>query len=153
MKTRDAQRCPSLEELSTYQGGALHGYRHWEVREHVDTCTRCRQELLALLKVGAVLTHLPDVPLPSDLWHRVATRLAPTPPRSYTWLLRLGLGTACIVALALMFWTHTPPTVLPPIPASHMSYVTDAHLMRMNEPLTDRVALGVELAGWQGEQR
>jgi anti-sigma factor RsiW len=143
------ERCPTIAELAAYQDGDVNERQLRRVRYHVDSCARCQRELVALLNTAAALVALPTPQLPSDIWHAVTERLTDEKRRPAVLVPRLALGIGLATLAVVGVLALSRPAPLPPVPASHVVYVTDHQFLGSGDPLTDRVALGVELAGWQ----
>ncbi|HEY3416029.1 MAG TPA: zf-HC2 domain-containing protein [Armatimonadota bacterium] len=138
-------KCPTLDGLAEYQADVLSTAAAERVRQHVASCTHCRQELAALAKTGELLTVLPAPVLPDNLWAGVAARL-PERPRQAAWWWRTatGIGLAAVLVASLTL-TRLHPSTLPPAPAEASAYVTNHQLLSAQDPLTDRASLGVML--------
>lgn len=75
------------DRLPGYLDGALRGDDHGRVREHLESCAGCRQDLERYARLSAVLARVERVPPPADLPVRI--RVAATGRRDAAgWLAR-----------------------------------------------------------------
>jgi hypothetical protein len=128
MTERPAACAPFDEDLSALLDRQLAAEREAEVRAHLGSCVRCREQLELLGRVDTALRRLPAPPASRDLEDRVRERLARAPgaperrrdgaPRSrrWPWLPAAGLAAAAAAVLTLVLGRGPEAPDPPPEP-------------------------------------
>ena len=62
--------------LPGYLDGALPGAQHPQLREHIELCSNCRQELEHYRRLSALMSRVEPVPPPADLAVRIKVAVA-----------------------------------------------------------------------------
>jgi anti-sigma factor RsiW len=88
-----------------------------EVEQHLETCTRCRDIVAALVSVHQVARTLAPIDPPPQVWSRIAAGLESPSPRRVTWAAAIA---ASLVLVAAAGW-FTRSIRHPDAPASAAS--------------------------------
>jgi hypothetical protein len=75
MTCREAERC-----LPGYVDGAIHSRQHALIREHLDSCEDCREQLRRYRVVASCLANLERATVPPDLALRIRVRASKARP-------------------------------------------------------------------------
>jgi len=88
--------CHAAERrLAGYLDGAIDSREHARVREHLELCAGCREQLERYRRLAISLAHVEAAPPPADLVARI--RVEASQPRSMAWRLgRIGVHAAMV---------------------------------------------------------
>jgi hypothetical protein len=159
----------ACELLADYSVENLSGTLMTQVREHLDTCASCAQQLAGLNAAGTLIERLERLDPPDSIWQTVQARgeryLQPAAP----WFFGLGqwrqafgaLATAVIIVIVSMlvsvmaFRPHPPGnlnnigapalsrTTAAMAPTPVKAYIDQHAAVASRDPLSDPVSMGL----------
>ena len=147
-------KCPTVPELSEYVEGNGSPQRRARLATHVDGCSNCHQEVLALQRTTLLLHNMPQPIIPTDMWPDVAARIVLLPRfELVTWLWRGALGVGVLASVAMsVFLLNRPRSPLLDAPYAATPYVLQHQLLSARDPLADRANVGVLLSSRQSDR-
>ena len=153
-------RCARVrEKLTEYQLGLLDGAAAREMREHLDECAGCREELAALERLDALVEPAEQHRAPEGMWRGVQARMKPR--RTPWWQVwreapkpALAMAAAMLLAIGgVWLGLHGGPADVQDYEVLASDYQEQQIVAQWSQPLADDAALGVMYASLntQGE--
>ncbi|UCC68800.1 MAG: zf-HC2 domain-containing protein [Armatimonadota bacterium] len=147
-------------KLAEYAVGGLRRRARARVEAHVGECERCRAELAALKRTGALLDEVGADDAPAGTWEAVRQRMTEHPragvrarPR-WAW----AMGGVALVLVALAVLLIGPPRVEEPVLVAaaeadeEMQATMDGHLSAVwAAPLSDVAGVGLRMAALEND--
>ncbi|MFW5866489.1 MAG: zf-HC2 domain-containing protein [Armatimonadota bacterium] len=150
-------RCARVREnLTEYQLGLLDEPAAREVREHLDECAACAEELAALARLDALVEPAERFEAPPDMWAGIQAQMKPR--RSSWWRVwhespkpALAMAAAMLLAIGgLWLGLSGGPSEVQGYEVLGSDYQEQQIVAQWSEPLADDAALGVMFAGLNG---
>lgn len=144
------------ENLTEYQLGLLDESDAREVREHLDECPGCRDELAALERLDALMEPAERFEAPPEMWAGIHARMKPR--RSPWWRVwhespkpALAMAAAMLLAIGgLWLGLSGGPGDVQSYEVLGSDYQEQQIVAQWSQPLADDAALGVMFAGLNG---
>ena len=152
----ECERCN--ENLSAYADGALSRLTARQVKGHVETCRRCREDLAEIRTLTALLRATGDPEPRPEFWARTYTTLrerAASRGRRAPVLPTLSFGWGVALAALLIIVLLVPPrqinrAQIPPTSVSPAALVSLHARLRSDLPLADSASLHYALIDADG---
>jgi hypothetical protein len=145
-------KCEKIQKmLPDYSVGSLSAKKREFIEKHIQNCPECLKQLEHLNNIASLMDKMPQEEPPSHLWANISERITNYEEdsfwqKSFGWLwekripaLVSGFGMILIIA-SLYFLLLKPPEKMD---KSIYKDIGQHTYSRWNNPLTDRVALGM----------
>ncbi len=151
----ECERCN--DHLSAYADDALSGRERRQVRSHLETCRRCREDLAEIRTLSALLRATPDPEPSPSFWaetYSTVRKRGAAPPRPAP-LLHGGFGWGVALASVFVFLLMMPPrrinrAPIPPTPVAPAELISLHARLRSDQPLADSGSIHYALADPDG---